>query len=366
MQDRNQRQAAASRTPRRTTEAPARAARYRLRNPARFIRRIGTLLLLAIAVWLASRAFASPEPAMIGEAASPTATAVVPTPAGKPAPTPTPSPPPAGTAWTNLLVVMDAGHGGRDPGTVSPDETLHEKAITLDVAQRCAAALEAAGVPVRMTREEDVELAPTVKADLRARSDIANQAEATLFVSIHVNSLELTQRGAAGVYGLEAYYQDKENLFAGLTDKLFAETVGARVAESTGQPLNGVIRRGLSVLSGTDMPGVLLEIGYLSNAEDRMRMQDATYCDQVADGVARAVLEAVGRLRQEDRNGVRQVLRNLPGYPGNPFGATPEPTPGAEESPEGPGGDPAEGSLPDSADEARHPLSRQSQDGGAT
>ena len=364
MRNQDERQTEAYRTARPPQESPSRGARYRLRNPARFFRRAGSLLLLAVAVWLATRAFAASWREPAGEAVPTNATAGLPvrqdesapTPAATPAPTP--DPPPAGTEWRDLLVVIDAGHGGRDPGTVSPDETIYEKNITLDVAKRCAAALEAAGVPVRMTREADVELAPTVKADLRARCGIANEAGATLFVSIHVNSLELTQHGAAGVYGLEAYYQDKENLFAGLTDKLFAQTVGDRVAQATGQPLNAVIRRGLSVLTGTDMPGVLLEIGYLSNAGDRSRMQEAAYCDEVAEGVAHAVLDAVAALRQEDRNGVRQVLRNLPGQPANTYGATPEPT--TEPSPD------AAGDLPDDPDPVQSPSTSETEDGGAT
>ena len=304
--------------------------RYRLRNPVRFIRRVGMLLLLLAAAWLVSRAFAPDRSG--ASAQTPSISPASPTPTGTAAPTatpePTPDPAPAGTEWTNLLVVIDAGHGGRDPGTVSPDETIYEKHIALDVAKRCAAALENAGVPVLMTREEDQELASTVKADLRARSKLANDAGATLFVSIHVNSLELSQHGATGVFGLEAYYQNKENLFAGLSDKMLAEAVGNRVATSTGQPLNAVIRRGLAVLSGTRMPGMLLEIGYLSNAEDRVRLQDDTYCGQVADGVARAVLETIGTLRLETRNGVSQVLRNLPGQPENTVGEEPGRLPG--------------------------------------
>lgn len=60
------------------------------------------------------------------------------------------------------------------------------------------------------------------------------------------------------------------------------------------------------------MPGVLLEIGYLSNAGDRSRMQEAAYCDEVAEGVAHAVLDAVAALRQEDRNGVLVVPATCP------------------------------------------------------
>ena len=66
-----------------------------------------------------------------------------------------------------------------------------------------------------MTREDDTALADTVAADLAARADLANRAEATLFISIHVNSIDLKIGGAAAVSGMDCYYAEKGQPFPG-------------------------------------------------------------------------------------------------------------------------------------------------------
>jgi N-acetylmuramoyl-L-alanine amidase len=229
-----------------------------------------------------------------------------------PTPAPTPPPAPDGQAWSDVLVVLDPGHGGRDPGTCSPDERIQEKDITLDVALRCARLLEQADIPVLLTRTEDLALAETVNADLAARSALANEADATLFVSIHVNSLELDVRGNAGVYGLECYYKGKESPYGAWDDAWLARQIGERAAAASGNRLIGVIRRSLAVLRETRMPAVLLEIGYLSNREDTVRLESETYRQDIAEGIFGGVVEALGALAPKRHEGVLQVLKRLP------------------------------------------------------
>ena len=293
--------------------------RLRLARPGRFFARLGLLVLLAAAIILtagylreAGQTNASGDrPAT--PAPTPAATPL-PTPTPGPTPTPTPTPPPApdGYAWHNLLVVLDPGHGGRDPGTCTSDESLQEKDVTLDVARRCAELLEAGGIPVLLTRTGDVALADTVNQDLAARSRMANEADATLYISIHVNSLDLSQRGAAGVFGLECYYREKDPVYDALGDQWLATRIGEAVSTATGNRLLGVFPRSLAVVRETDMPAVLLEIGYLTNQEDEARLRSDAYRQQVAEGIAQGAAEAVALLDPQTYKGTRRVLKRLP------------------------------------------------------
>ncbi len=114
---------------------------------------------------------------------------------------------PAGYAWSELLIVLDAGHGGRDPGAVSPESPeVLEKDIALAIVLLCRDKLEAEGIPAILTRESDIALARKIQADLDVRTAAANDADASLFISIHVNSLELSTPGARNISGMECYF----------------------------------------------------------------------------------------------------------------------------------------------------------------
>ena len=293
--------------------------RLRLAHPGKFFARLG-MLAACVAVLVLTVGYLREAGRINGpgglNAGSSTIPAVRPTPVSTPSPIPTPAatPPPApeGYVWQELLVVLDPGHGGRDPGTCTSDESLQEKEVTLDVALRCAALLEAEGIPVLLTRSEDVALADTVKQDLAARSRLANMADATLYISIHVNSLELSQRGAADVKGLECYYRDKEPVYDALDDEWLATHIGDVVSATTENLLLGVYPRSLAVLRETDMPAMLLEIGYLTNQEDEARLRSDAYRQRVAEGVARGAADAVALLEPRTFNNVQRVLKKLP------------------------------------------------------
>lgn len=317
-------------------------SRMRLAHPGRFLLRIGMLALLIAIVILTlgylkeagqTGASAGGQASPMGSL-SPLTAPLSPTPTPAPTPTPTPTPPPApeGHVWSDLLVVLDPGHGGRDPGTCTPDESIQEKDITLDVALRCAQLLAQENIPVLLTRTEDKALADTVNADLAARSRMANEADATLYVSIHVNSLDLGIRGAAGVFGLESYYRGKNSPYEAFDGEWLATHIGEQAAASSGNQLLAVIKRSLAVLRETRMPAVLLEIGYLTNTGDAERLQSDTYRQDIATGVARGITDAVALLAPQEYKGVRQVLKKLPEPTPVP---TPTPTQGGEPAQEG-------------------------------
>ena len=220
-------------------------------------------------------------------------------------------------------IVIDAGHGGKDPGTRAG--SLHEKDIALDVAKRVRDDLEQRGFEVIMTRDKDVFI------PLEQRAFIANSREADIFVSIHVNAAR--NRNARG---LETFYLNlatsadaaevaaRENASTGkvriadvrkLMDQIWnharkeesrelATVMQAEIAESIlgreKHPLNrGVKTAGFHVLLGAQMPAVLVEVGFVSNREEARQLRSSSHrtklASAVSDGITRYA-EMLGRV----------------------------------------------------------------------
>ena len=208
-------------------------------------------------------------------------------------------------------IVLDPGHGGHDTGTVGP-EGLREKDLVLDVAKRLGALIEERlGSEVIYTRSDDTFV------PLERRTEIANEAKADLFLSIHANSSTL--RSAAGV---ETYYLNfttsraalevaaRENAGSqktiyelqdllekiALKDKVeesreFATRVQSALftlsakSDSLSRDHRGVKRAPFVVLIGASMPSVLSEIGFISNAHDESIMKRAEYRERIAEAL---------------------------------------------------------------------------------
>lgn len=301
---------------------------YRLRRPTRFFGRIGLILFIGLFVLVMAgslkKTAAKPS---ISPTAFPSATfgetaEAGPSPSADPAAeleettapaldtVPVLAAAPTGFAWKELLVVLDAGHGGRDPGAVSPESPeVLEKNIALAIALVCRDKLEAEGIPTILTRETDVALARKVQADLDVRTATANEADASLFISIHVNSLELSIPGAREISGMECYYAKKENLFPAVTDEAFANRLGESMAARNGKKLNAVIEKRLAVLRATKMPAALVEVGYITNPEDLDSMLSESFQDATAQGIADAVIRTVADMSPVRENGILHVLQ---------------------------------------------------------
>ncbi|WP_221090181.1 N-acetylmuramoyl-L-alanine amidase family protein [Deinococcus aquaedulcis] len=180
-------------------------------------------------------------------------------------------------------VVLDAGHGGRDPGAVG---TVVEKEVTLAVALRVRDLLNAAGVDVVLTRDRDRELHPVKNTDLALRA--AQGTPGTqLFVSIHVNAMDanVALRG----YGIETWWNPnhpQSSALAGLLQRHMTEVTGA---------FNRGLKnsQSLSVLRNSRVPAALVEIGYTSHPVDGLNLMDSNYLDRVALGIALGIREAL-------------------------------------------------------------------------
>ena len=216
------------------------------------------------------------------------------------------------------LVVIDAGHGGHDPGAVSVTTGRREKDVTLTVAQAIKAELIKSGrVRVALTREDDRFLI------LGERSAIARAIKADLFISIHADSAPADEANGATIYTLSEVASDREatllalrenkadivngvNLGGGnleiasiLLDLAQRETMTASVGfanllrrEATGLvPFRKDYHRmaGFAVLKAPDTPSILVEVGYLTNKDDVVRLSSDTGKKNLARGIRKAV-----------------------------------------------------------------------------
>lgn len=231
-------------------------------------------------------------------------------------------------------IVIDAGHGGKDPGAVSQDKKTYEKTLTLDIAKTLADKIKAAypDVKVILTRSDDRYVT------LNDRADIANKAEANLFISIHINSNAKTSPSGFSVHVLGQSSNKNRDLYAGnmeivsrensviLLEDDYSTTYGdfdpndpesyifmslmqnsnleqsIRFAQLVQKHLQGgpvKTDRGISqdpflVLWRTAMPAVLLELGFISNSNDLTALRSQSERDKLAERVFQAVKEYKG------------------------------------------------------------------------
>jgi N-acetylmuramoyl-L-alanine amidase len=187
--------------------------------------------------------------------------------------TPTLPPIPQGS----VVVVIDPGHGGRDPGAVGISG-LQEKQINTAISNRVQQQLAAAGITVLMTRSSDVFV------DLDARAQYANRAGASVFVSIHANAISMDR---PDINGLETYYFS--------SGERLARSIHASVLGNTDMRDRGVRTARFYVLRYTTMPSVLVETGFVTGAQDAARFRDPAAVNRIADGIARGILNYLGR-----------------------------------------------------------------------
>jgi N-acetylmuramoyl-L-alanine amidase len=173
-----------------------------------------------------------------------------------------------------LLVVLDPGHGGRDPGAVGIG-ALYEKHIVLPISLEVAEILAQRGIQVVLTRQDDREV------DLEPRVQLANQVDATIFVSIHANAISLSR---PEVNGVETYYYGSN---AGLQ---LAQTIHQSLLQNLPTRDRRVRESRFYVLRHTDMPAALVEVGFVTGAEDAPRLADPNYRSQVAAAIAQGIL----------------------------------------------------------------------------
>lgn len=193
----------------------------------------------------------------------------------------------AGYAESRPVVVIDAGHGGSDPGKVGVDGSL-EKDINLQIAERLKQYLEQSDVKVVLTREDDSGLyskddKKKKMADMQKRCSIINESGADLVVSIHQNSYHEEYVSGGQVF----YYKDssKGKKLAEILQKRFDFVLGEenrRLAKANGN---------YYLLLHVKSPIVIVECGFLSNRKEAALLQQGEYQDKLAYTIHMGIME---------------------------------------------------------------------------
>jgi N-acetylmuramoyl-L-alanine amidase len=231
-------------------------------------------------------------------------------------------------------IVLDAGHGGHDPGAQGPTG-LQEKEVVLDVTRRVARLLHGRlDLNVRLSRDGDYFV------PLRDRTSFANKERADLFVSIHANahreaanegvetyflSSEATDSAARHVAALENSVVELESpasrgkmdmvrsILWDLAQSQFqlessrlAETVLDFMTQSLRIPSRGVKQAGFYVLGGAAMPAILVEIGFVTNPREERKLKESRY----RDAIARAIVEGIAEYTRHAERPMRAAQRH--------------------------------------------------------
>ena len=173
-----------------------------------------------------------------------------------------------------IVVIVDAGHGGKDPGAIGIGG-LQEKNVILPISRRIAQLLEQQGVQAVLTRDSDYFIG------LQQRVDIAERRNADLFVSIHANSIP----SRPDVSGLETYYFDSGH---GL-----AKTIHSNILQNVNVRDRRVRRARFYVLRKSSMPSVLVEVGFVTGREDSPRLGTTAYQNQLAEAIVRGIMQYI-------------------------------------------------------------------------
>lgn len=213
-------------------------------------------------------------------------------------------------------VVVDAGHGGHDPGAIGRTG-LREKDVNLDIARRIESLLQNRGIEVVLTRAVDKFIS------LEGRAAIANRAEADFFISVHSNSASSSRLNGFEVYYITekvndysralsaarsadlnfasaSFYQATLDLKAALWDILYtqnraeaivlAQNICQSAGRSMGVKILGVKGARFSVLRGTHIPAVLIEVGFLSHPLEERYLRNGFYRQQVAESICEGII----------------------------------------------------------------------------
>ena len=173
------------------------------------------------------------------------------------------------------VVVLDPGHGGKDRGTMWGG--VSEKTLTLSIARKVEAQLQARGIRTAMTRRTDT------YRSLESRAATANGYRSSVFVSIHCNADPL--HAARGI----------ETFYSGSRGRTLASSIHTVLDARTSTPDRGIKFSRFSVLRNTSCPAALVECGFLSSTAERLLLVTGPYQDRVARAIADGIVRALPR-----------------------------------------------------------------------
>ncbi len=196
-------------------------------------------------------------------------------------------------------IVLDAGHGGKDHGAVNSKLNINEKTLALDMATRLGAMLKQYGYKVSYTRTTDVFIS------LDSRYAYANKVQGDLFISLHFNATTSTS-----VSGVETFSMTPKGQYSTLNSKLSSDCskyytsnkydewskllnfyVNSSLQASTKAPDRGSKNARFTVLTGANMPSILVEGGFLTNYTEATKIKTIAYRDTIAKAILAGILK---------------------------------------------------------------------------
>jgi len=185
-------------------------------------------------------------------------------------------------------IIIDPGHGGPDGGAKGKNNT-DEKDITLKVAKLTRDYLQGAGAVVYLTREEDKDLADKEtkgfsrrkSEDIRKRIEFIHEQEADFFISIHLNAIPDARWSGAQTFYYPSFPENKH-----LATMIQSE-IKLNMENTDRTPLQ---IDHMYLLKHTEVPGALVELGFLSNEKERTLLEDPAYQDQLAASVYKGMI----------------------------------------------------------------------------
>jgi len=176
------------------------------------------------------------------------------------------------------IIVIDAGHGGHDPGAIS--QGYNESDLNLKIVQNCKTYFDKSDIKVYYTRLTDVFYG------LYERAAVAGMVGADMFIAVHHNSSDSKASKGTGVYygGLDTY----ESL-NGLTSAKLAEAMQANLVAALNTKDNGITDRNFVVVRDSEAPAVLLEIGFMSNPDELKRIAADSFSKKAAKTIYKTV-----------------------------------------------------------------------------
>ncbi|WP_060209352.1 N-acetylmuramoyl-L-alanine amidase [Sporosarcina koreensis] len=182
-----------------------------------------------------------------------------------------------GNPLKDRIIVIDAGHGGKDPGTLK--NNLTEKEIVLKVSKLVEGKLKNAGAKVLTTRSSDAYLT------LEQRTDYAKKHYAEAFVSIHVNSA-----GSTSAKGSEVYYDSSTNPNA-TESRLLANKIQENLVKGANMSDRGVKDQRFYVIRNNNVAAVLVELGFITNPDDFKKLSSEQYMELYAEAIYQGLVQ---------------------------------------------------------------------------
>lgn len=190
-----------------------------------------------------------------------------------------------GVPSANKVVVIDAGHGSPDGGAVGINGSI-EKDINLAIANKVQSLLEESGCIVIMTRADDNAVVDDLnekirnikRQDLKNRRDMRDSSSADAFVSIHMNKFP-----DSSLTGAQVFYAGKTDESRKLGEKIQSELIS--IADPSNHRVAKTADKSIFILKDSDVPSVIVECGFLSNAREEALLNDNTYQEKIAWGI---------------------------------------------------------------------------------